>query len=860
MRNLTKTIAAVSLLVPASAYSLGIGDIKLHSALNQRLDAEIALLLSSGETVADVKVNLASPEKFDEAGVPWSYFLSKIKFTAVTQANGSTVVKLSSKEALREPFLDFLLEVSWATGSLYREFTVLVDPPVAYTQSTIPVIQKPQQIDTSAVISAEKVSARAQQGSRATVNMDGLTKKSDSLWGVAKKTNVHDDVSIEQMMLAIYEANPKAFYKKNVNALMAGKRLDIPERQAILKLSKKQALAAYRQQDNEWRGRVGKKATQQSIAQTELATQLELEAPVVDDITDGSVVAAADDQVSKSVVDSEIKDSIVDTGTEGLAVQAKMEKLEQQLVMMQKMLVLKDEQIASLQNKKVSDAVVKPGIDAKKVTATDKPKQHKPSDTKPVKSTTAVVKKAIKKPKPIAKAKPEADDDMLTYAIGGTGLAILAGLGFLWWRKRQDEDQTDTESMFASASEISLPDSSAEDELSIPIVDDSSSYDVGTVGESSFLSEFTPSDFDAFDTDHHEVDPISEADVYLAYGRYQQAEDLMREAIKDSPERDECKLKLLEIFYANENKTAFEEYAKELVSSGKHEDKDFWSKVTEMGGELDPESPIYADKASFDAVNLAEQGDILNNEPGQVLGAEEDLAATDFDLSVFDDNVEDPVAKEPNVEAADDNALDFDLSVFDIDGSVDDVEVKEKEVVDDANAINFDLDSVALDDVEDKELKGVDIDVDEVESFDFDMQTADPGIDESVDKVGEIDLSAELESESDIDLEAFDFSQDGDKKEEAKAEVEVTEDIESFDFDFDFDADTSVSTSTPVVELNDGVSDLTDMDELETKIDLAKAYIDMGDSEAAKGIAEEVLNKGSSDQKVAAQAILDQIK
>jgi len=861
VRNLTKTIAAVSLLVPASAYSLGIGDIKLHSALNQKLDAEIALLLSSGETIADVKVSLASPEKFDQAGVPWSYFLSKIKFEAVTQANGSTIVKLSSKEALREPFLDFLLEVSWATGSLYREFTVLVDPPVAYTQSTIPVIKKPQQDSALTTTPIDSLSDQSPQVRHIASGQTELTRRSDSLWKIAKKTNVYDDVSIEQMMMALYEANPKAFYKKNVNALMAGKALDIPDRQAILKLSKKQALTAFRQQGNEWRGRVSAKPKQQIADQVELANQLELEAPVIDDISDSSVAATGDDQASKQVADSGINDSIVSSSDEGLALQARMEKLEQQLAMMQKMLVLKDEQIATLQNKKVSD-VAKPSTE---VIVKDKQKQPKPADSKSVKSTKPVVKKDIKKPKPkpkpkpIVKAKPETEQgmsDYLTYGIGGAGIAILAGLGFLWWRKRQDEDQSDTESMFASASEISLPDSSAEEELSIPIVDDSSSYDVGTVGESSFLSEFTPSDFDAFDTDHHEVDPISEADVYLAYGRYQQAEDLMRDAIKDTPERDECKLKLLEIFYANENKAAFEIYAKELISEGKHNDKGFWSKVAEMGGELDPESSIYTDKANFETVELAAQEESLDHQPTQALDVEDGNVETDFDLSVFDDNVEEAIAKDTAGETVDDNALDFDLSVFDVDSS-DAVEGEKKEVVEDANAINFDLDSVALDDFESKEVN----DVDDVESIDFDL-SADPEPDKNDDKVAEIDLTAELDN--DVDLDSFDFSLDSDKQETTVADSEsvadVKEDVESFDFDFDFDSDVPVATSTPVVELDDGVSDLTDMDELETKIDLAKAYVDMGDSEAAKSIAEEILAKGSDDQKLAAQAILDQIK
>ena len=186
VRNLTKTIAAVSLLAPASAYPLGVGDIELHSALNQNLDAEIALLLSAGENIADIRVRLAPPEKFDEAGVPWSYFLTKIKFEAVTRADGSVFVKLSSTEAFKEPFLDFLLEVNWAKGNLYREFTVLVDPPVAYSQPIIPVVEKaeqqvedlPQQVEDLPVVSItpEKVSADVAD------TVYGPTRPTDTLW------------------------------------------------------------------------------------------------------------------------------------------------------------------------------------------------------------------------------------------------------------------------------------------------------------------------------------------------------------------------------------------------------------------------------------------------------------------------------------------------------------------------------------------------------------------------------------------------------------------------------------------------------------------------------------------------------
>jgi len=912
VRNLTKTIAAVSLLMPASAYSLGIGDIKLHSALNQKLDAEIALLVSAGDKISDIKVRLASPDKFDEAGVPWSYFLSKIKFKAVTRADGSTIVKLSSNEALREPFLDFLLEVTWASGNLYREFTVLVDPPVSYKKATIPVIQKPQQSATPTYADqpVKIINRDVDVASRTSAGEYGPTAKTDSLWKIASKTNVYDDVSIEQMMMSIYEANPRAFYKKNVNALMAGQTLKIPEKDVILKLSKKQALAAFKQQDNVWKGRVAKKEKQSSIEDSLLASQLELEAPVVDEIGDTVDVVTGDKSTAKHIVDSEIDDSKVASSDEGLALQARMDKLEQQLVMMQKILILKDEQIATLQNKKLIEPsskaaettevaepvvtpetteIVEPGKikiktlaevqaeeEAAKVASNEVVK--KPIETTKVAPEKTPVKvEPVKKPKPKFKLKPapviEEETDYLTLAIGGGSALILSALGVLWWRRRTVEEEDDTESMFAAASEISLPDAS-DDELSIPVADDSSLYNVGTVGESSFLSEFTPSDFDAFDTDQSEVDPVSEADVYLAYGRYQQAEDLMLQAIKDYPERDECKLKLLEIYFTNENKSSYEDYAKELVAEGKPEDSEFWDKVVEMGREIAPDSPLYTDKASFESVDLEKAKTQESEQVAlEVVKDEEEVneeldVSTDFDLSIFEDTVDSSIVSAIEVQdasttldedaaEADENVLDFDLSVFDLDGTDDDK--SEISATESVESIEFDLNS------EPEEIKIEEpSETPDVESFDFDFdlgtETEEASVEPEI-----IELAAE--TDIDIDLESFDFSSDDKQEDNAVSnvddEIEVIDKSEVEEFEFDFDAPEVPSQSPetdPVISLDESVSDLTDMDELETKLDLAKAYIDMGDADAAVDIAKEVLEKGSTEQKKAAQEVLDQLK
>lgn len=840
MRNLTKTIAALSLLAPVSAYPLGIGDIQMHSALNQNLDAEIALYGTAGESTSNIRVSLAPPEKFDEAGVPWSYFLSKIKFNPVTKADGSVIIKLTSKEVLNEPFLDFLIEVRWDKGNLYREFTVLVDPPVAYTRPVIPVVRKAKQaaeIKQRNTYAAKTAFDNTASADRYVIN------RNDTLWKVAEKVNADNDISIEQMMMAIYEANPNAFFEKNVNALKAGHTLDIPEREIILKLSQNQATEAFRQQNNVWRGQVAAKAlAQQKVDDARIKSQLDLVAPIDEEITEKSVLAGNNTTAKTDSGQSETEKLAIATSDAGLALQARMAKMEQQLTMMQKMLALKDEQIAALQNqKKITETtdITEAPIDTTKKIIEPKTGQTEIDD----KAEPKVDITSKPKPTPVVQTEPESGfmSDILTKILTGIGIALVSILGMIFWRKRKIEAdaEADAESMFASASEISLPDTTAEDSSALAM-DGATSYDVGTVGESSFLSEFTPSDFDAFDSDQSEVDPISEADVYLAYGRYQQAEELMRQAIEDFPERNECKLKLLEIFYANENKSAFEEYATELADSGKNTNVEFWSKVIEMGSELDPDSDLYVENMEGEAVFESSQSD-------QDVGSENTITAAkttgdsnepEFDLSVFDEDDEFEIETGEKV-SEEDGGLDFDLSVFD----VDETSVSETEGLE---TVEFDSNTENSGDLplkDELELGEEDSGSEDIESFEFDLGTA-AEVDTNTEIIEELDLSTEAETETGEELERFDFSLDSPPETSAtelpdnvKNSIEALEDLGAAE-----------------------VSDLTDMDELETKIDLAKAYIDMGDTDAAKKIAEEVMENGNVKQKKAAEAIFEQLK
>jgi pilus assembly protein FimV len=843
VRNLTKTIAAVSLLVPASAYSLGIGDIKLHSALNQTLEAEIALLVSKGENISDLRVRLAPPEKFDEAGIPWSYFLSKMKFLPVLAPDGTAMVKVTSQEVLKEPFLDFLVEVTWEKGSLYREFTVLVDPPVAYNQPVIPVV-KPAVIEPVLKPKKSTVTRR----SLANEIMDGSTsvrdgeygpvRRNESLWRIAERTNKHSDVSIEQMMMAIYEANPSAFYG-NVNALKAGQKLEIPEKEVILNLSKKQAQAAFMQQTKEWRGNVVVAKANKQTAQNK--AQLELKAPVEGDISESTVVVPG--QLNNQVADSDGSGATL--SEEGLALQARMAKLEQQLEMMKKMLVLKDEQLVVLQKelKKVPGApditVGEPVVSSptleKDMELTEQPAVIddvvEPINNKDVEGATSApaTKENIKEVLPEKQKEIKAEDtggsDWEMPAMSAIAVPLLGALGWLFWRRKKNNDEMDAESMFASATGISLPeDDDAVSELNI---DETSAFDGVPVDESSLIGEFETSDLNSFYTEQSDVDPVLEADVYLAYGRHQQAEELMLQAIADQPDRDESKLKLLEVYQVDENKNAFEKYTTELLNAGKHEDKEFWGKVVAMGTKLDIEPGLLGEnvgeKAQFDfndsdvAVSKEDKSpEKVDDSP--IASIATDLSAgeqpvvetaneMEFDLSIFDDDEKDLELGIKGEANDSDNGLDFDLSQFDLD---------------DAKPVS-DLEKIASEVKDDSEDEPI-------ESFDFDMDAKKDG-------------QSNLESED--KLSNFDFNS-------------LSSKVAGEDNKEDFTVETEVATlggSTSEIELGG----LSDDDELETKIDLAKAYIDMEDADSAKAIAEEVLEKGNAKQKQAAQDIIKQL-
>jgi pilus assembly protein FimV len=941
VRKLTKALTVVSLLAPVSGHSLGIGDIRVRSALNQNLNAEIGLVDTRGVDPSSIKVSLAPAEKFDEAGVPWSYFLSKIRFTPIVKPNGSMVIKVASREALKEPYLNFLLEVTWPKGNLYREFTVLVDPPADYQQQAYkePQYQEPTYSTSSSydtyrppkqdyvprqravrhrVVKPRRNAGTGNYGSQV------VARRNDTLWSLAERAR-DSGVTVEQMMVALYEKNPQAFYQQNVNALSAGKTLQVPEKGVVQQTTHQEALAEFGRQNDAWNSnRSGVPArVAQAAKETGVDNQLKLEAPVEATVGANETVSPsseqtpgnADSSTSKSLASNpEAKAQQQAETNKGSspaddAIQGKIAALEKQMAMMQELIALKDKQLAELQKpaqESKPEQIAQPQTppvspeavptQPEKPVATAQPVQTAPTPatqaqppavTAPEKPVQPVAPpKPVVKPevKPIAPPAPAAEDSStpIAWVLGGLGAILLPLFGWLWWQKKKITQETEAESTFRNYSTMRTGESTG----AFSSARRSGASSGLASGDSSFLNDFKASDFESFESfnvDHGDIDPLAEADVYLAYGRYQQAEDLIKQAIKDHPERDDCKLKLLEIFHASSNKEDFEKYAAELAAAGKKDEKDFWKKVSEMGVDINPDSELFKSSGihnvavfSSEAETLAENV-LLSPSAEHIPSAKIDdentpSGAATFEVpeadegeSLYDASVPEPTAQKShetsviNKNEEDDNSIDkleADLKL-----------AEEKFEGQDNESIDFDLDlypnsndsdkpeitsddSLDLNDFESDLLKTKPDDLTEINEFeafefDFDLDKAESDKPEKAETV-------KAEDSWDPD-QTLDFSFDD--------KIPETDDTGNDILDFSFDLDSPLETSFGKTSGSDGfrVSDLTDMDEMETKLDLAKAYIDMGDTAAAKDIIGQVIEKGAANQKETAQKLLDEL-
>jgi len=279
VRKLTLSLAVMAALLPLRGYSLGLGDLELHSALNQELNAEIKVLSAESEDSEQILIKLADRDAFNRAGLDRPHLLQQLKFKIIDK-NGVPYVKVYTKAPIREPFLSFLLEIDWPQGHLLREFTMLLDPPVynnsttgagaasstssfneptdtqAQTQSANSQQQNAQSVQTGVISSDDGRSESYQYQSLpdAAVSTDQYrVQQNDTLWGIANRMRPDSSISVEQMMLALVRKNPEAFIRENTNGVKRGYILRAPDRDEITRLDRQQAVAQAREHTALWR-------------------------------------------------------------------------------------------------------------------------------------------------------------------------------------------------------------------------------------------------------------------------------------------------------------------------------------------------------------------------------------------------------------------------------------------------------------------------------------------------------------------------------------------------------------------------------------------------------------------------------
>ena len=934
VRKLVLAIAAASALSSGMAHALGLGEVTLQSSLNQPLVAEIELLEVRDLASNEVIPSLASPEEFVKAGVDRQYFLTDLKFTPVLKPNGKSVIRVTSSKAVREPYLNFLVEVLWPNGRLLREYTLLLDPPLYSPQTTVaaapqlpiaapapaprPAVSPAPAPASAAPASAPRAAAPA-PASRAISGNEYRTTANDTLWEIAQRVG---GGSVNQTMLAIQDLNPDAFIGGNINRMKSGQVLRLPDEQQIRSRSNAEAVAQVAEQNAAWReGRAVASrqldATRRTTAgaapaTAESADSLKLVAAEAGQSTRGSDTGSAN---SKALADklAVTQESLDSTRRENAELQSRVSDLQSQLDKLQRLVELKDSQLAKLQ----ADLSATPAPDdpAAQGAATEAPAAEPevappaseaatppaspPEEAAPdynyseepaasVEDSAAATEQPAEEPaaavEPVAPAKPAeaakpaapapesapapqsfvddlmANPMMLGLAGGGALLLLLVALMALSRRNAmkeaelQDELADDLSQDQTFASDLDMP------EDSFAGLDDDPAPVAQAAGEERVTAQTG--------------DALGEADIYIAYGRFNQAAELLQNAINDEPHRADLRLKLMEVYAELGDREGFARQDNELREIGgvNAEAEQLKAKYPAIAAFAGAGAVAAAAASADDDMGEFSLDDLSLDEPT----AEAPAAATGdlddaFDLSLDDLETDLQSAKADEAPLSLDSDLDFGLidepaapvasadDDLDFDLALGDDKVELSQPADDLSAFSLDLDepaAVASDEADDFLL-----------SLDDDASLSQPADDLS----GlNLDLPEETQA-ADLDLPAdFDLSLEDETPAQPAVEPdsfaaqldEVTAELDQLSTDFE---EPQVAPLAPVDNLSGGLDGdddfdfLSGTDETATKLDLARAYIDMGDTEGARDILDEVVAEGNEAQQQEAREMISKL-
>ena len=597
--------AALMGLWGTHANALSLGRINVQSSLGEPLKAEIEILEINAEEAATLNARVAPPEAFKTAGLDYNAAMTSLSASLQRRANGRAYLKLSSDRAINEPFVDMILEANWSTGRIVRDYTMLFDPPnlrnsaatvVAPAQAPRPVLVQPTvpaRAATPATPTAtgarppaaavKPASSAKPQARPANSDTPQIVVKAGETAGRIAAVNKPANVSLDQMLVALLRANPDAFIGDNVNRLKTGALVTLPtetEATATTTAQASQIISAQSEDFNAFRRKLASSAptTQTTPASREVTGKLQAS------VEDKKPGATTPDKLTLS------KGAVTGKASEDQLAQARNAK---------ETAARAAEMAKNLQDLSKLAAASSAGVAASEAKPAQTPLPSLPPPQAALPAASVAVSAAVvasatavasAPAKPASKATPALPtpanepgfmdgllEDPLVPA-GALGLiALLAGYGF--YRANQRKKATAQDSAFG---ESHLQPESFFGNIGGQHVD---TNDAAVTGSSMIYS---PSQLDAVD----DVDPVAEADVYLAYGRDIQAEEILKDALRTRPERLAIHQKLLEIYAKRRDAKAFEAIATLAfnLTDGMGQE---WEQICEKGLALDPDNALY---------------------------------------------------------------------------------------------------------------------------------------------------------------------------------------------------------------------------------------------------------------------------
>jgi pilus assembly protein FimV len=551
-RLLLKLIGATAgLTLSALGNAVGLGGINVVSALGQPLMAEIELVAVGKAEKPSLVARLASSDAYKDAGLDYPYGI-KYSFQIGSRANGEPYLKLSSNREVSDPFVSLLVELSWSSGKLLREYTFLLDPPgyvaaqpkSAAVQATAPVtVQSVPLIATAAKREEEKpladmsaarpvekqvvaAPAKPEQAGRANVAAGAITVMSgDSLNKIAARTKP-DEVSLERMLVALYRANANQFDGKNMNRIQSGKILRIPDQDEVMQVAQPEAVQEIRTHTADWSAYRQKLAATASTSHKTEATRQVATGKITSLTTDKAPAASESSKEVLRLSKGEAPGDKALPGAAGRGAQDRRNAAAEDAIAKSKAASESKTRAALLEsNQKDMQRLAQLKTEAAALTASAAASRINAASAVAAASEVAAASVAVSQVaaasaiKPAAAEEPSLMDKLLAspLSLGIVAAVLLGGLGVaLSRRKRAPADVS------GSADEVITPPA----HLAVPVMP---SPDTGDFTVAVSRAEEVAPRLD-------EVDPISEADLFLNFGRDEQAEEVLKDAILRSPD------------------------------------------------------------------------------------------------------------------------------------------------------------------------------------------------------------------------------------------------------------------------------------------------------------------------------------